>query len=88
VDRQFEDVTRAVLSSPDYVRVEKGKLMVTRIMDWYGSDFLKEGYKGSEKNLAAFIRKYTREDVRRWIESQTSTADVKFMKYDWSLNRF
>jgi hypothetical protein len=88
VDEQFEEVTRAVLSSPDYVRVENGRLMVTRIMDWYGSDFLTEGYKGSEKDLAAFIRKYTREEVRSWIELQTSTADVKFMKYDWNLNRY
>ncbi len=87
VDGQLDEVTRAVLGSPDYIRVENDRLLVTRIMDWYGSDFLTEGYRGAEKNLGAYIRKYTREEVRRWIDSQASTAEVKFMEYDWSLNR-
>ena len=88
MDEQLDEVSRAVLGSPDYVRVENDRLLVTRIMDWYGSDFLTEGYKGAEKDLATYIRKYTREEVRRWIESRASTADAKFMEYDWSLNRF
>lgn len=87
MDEQLDLVTRNTLSSPDYVRVEDDQLLVTRIMDWYGEDFVSEGYKGAEKDLPSFIRKYTREEVSKWIESQSPTASVKFMGYDWSLNK-
>ncbi|MFQ5789191.1 MAG: DUF547 domain-containing protein [Acidobacteriota bacterium] len=88
LEEQLEAVTRNVLSSPDYVRVEGDRLLVTKILDWYGADFLTpSGYKGAEDNLPAFIRKYSREDVIRWLDSQPSSLSVKFMSYDWSLNR-
>jgi len=87
VEEQLEAEIRKVLSSPDYIRVEEGRLLVTKIMDWYGSDFVKEGYLGAEKNLADYIKKYAREDVREWIVSQSSPPKPQFMKYDWSLNR-
>lgn len=86
VDEQLEHVTGAALSSPDFVRVEDGKLLLSKIMEWYGSDFVNKAYKGAEKDLASFVRKYTRDEVRRWIDSQTSPPSVKFMSYDWSLN--
>ncbi len=87
VEDQLEETARSVLSSPDYIRVEDDRLVVTRIMDWYGSDFVTSDYKGAEDDLPAFIRKYTREEVRQWIDSQTASPGVKFMDYDWSLNR-
>ncbi len=87
VEEQLEAEIRKVLSSPDYIRVEEGRLLVTKIMDWYGSDFVKEGYLGAEKHLSDYIKKYTRQDVREWIVSQSSPPKPKFIKYDWSLNR-
>ena len=87
VEEQLETETRRVLSSPDFIRVEEDRLLVTKIMDWYGSDFVKEGYLGAERHLSDYIKKYTREDVRAWVTSQASPPKPKFMKYDWSLNR-
>ncbi len=87
VDEQLEAETRSLLSSPDYVRVEEDRLLVTKIMDWYGSDFVKVGYLGAERYLSDYIKKYTRQDVREWIDSRSSPPKPKFMKYDWSLNR-
>ncbi len=87
VEEQLEAEARNVLSSPDYIRVEEGRLLVTKFMDWYGSDFVKEGYRGAERHLSDYIKKYTRQDVREWIVSQSSPPKPKFMKYDWSLNR-
>jgi hypothetical protein len=86
VDRQLDEATESVLSSPDYVRVEDGELKVSKILQWYGSDFVSEGYKDAEKDLKSFIRKFTSGDVRKWIDSH-SPSSVKFMKYDWNLNR-
>lgn len=87
VEEQLEAAARQVLSSPNYVRVQEDRLVVTKIMDWYGSDFVKEGYRGAEGHLSDYIKKYTRQEVREWIASQASPPKPKFMKYDWSLNR-
>lgn len=87
VDRQLEEAAREVLRDPDYVRVEDDQLLVTRIMDWYRSDFISPEFEGAEESLPAFIRKYTREEVREWIDSREGTPNVAFMPYDWSLNR-
>jgi hypothetical protein len=87
VQQQLEDVTRNVLSSPDYVLVDGDDLVLTRIMDWYGEDFVSDTYNGAQKDLPSFVRKYTREKVRRWIDAHPTTPNVKFMKYDWSLNK-
>jgi hypothetical protein len=86
VEEQLEESTRSVLSSPDYVRVEDGELRVSKILEWYGSDFVTEGYRGAEKDLPSFIRKYASDEVRQWIDSQPSPT-LEFMSYDWSLNR-
>ncbi len=87
VEQQLGDVTRSVLSSPDYVRVEGNELVLTRIMDWYGEDFVSDGYKGAEKDLPSFVRKYSSEKVRQWIDAQPTSPSIKFMKYDWRLNQ-
>jgi hypothetical protein len=88
VDDQLEFLTRNALSSDDFVRVEGDTLVVTKLLEWYGPDFITKGYKGAEKDLVSFILKYAREDVRDWIESQPSPATVEFMDYDWALNKF
>jgi hypothetical protein len=87
VERQLEDSTHRVLASSDYVRVEEDRLLVTKILDWYGSDFVKPGYVGAEKNLPDYLSKYAQQDVREWIDSQPSPPKPRFMKYDWALNR-
>jgi hypothetical protein len=86
VGEQLEEATRSVLTSPDYVRLEDGTIRVSKILEWYRADFVTEGYRGAEKDLLSYIRKYTRNEVRQWIESHPS-ASVDFMEYDWSLNR-
>ena len=68
------------------VRVEGDDLVLTRIMDWYGKDFVSDDYKGAEKDLPSFVRKYSSEKVRRWIDAQPTSPSIKFMKYDWKLN--
>lgn len=88
VDEQLEVLTRDALSSDDFVRVEGEALVVTKLLEWYGPDFVTNGYKGAEKDLVSFILKYAREEVRDWIESQTSPIDIEFMNYDWTLNKY
>jgi hypothetical protein len=44
-------------------------------------------YRGSEKNLPAFVSKYANEDVRRFLEGRKHEVEVRFRDYDWRLNR-
>lgn len=94
VDDQLEQAARRTLSSPAYVRVEKGRLLVTKLLDWYGSDFVTPGFRGAEPTLVRFVHTYASDDVRRWLDSsdssdssRTGNPTVTFLDYDWSLNK-
>jgi len=86
LDAQLEGAARRVLSSPDYVRVERGSLRLTKILDWYGADFVTSGYRGAEKSIPGYVRKYASEEVARFIDSAGGRPPVSFLDYDWSLN--
>jgi len=87
LDQQLEEATRLALVSPDYLRVEEDRLRVTKILDWYGEDFVNPGWRGAEKDLVSYLRRYASDEVRRFLGSRTSAPQIEFMDYDWGLNR-
>jgi len=87
LDEQLETATRAALTDVDYVAVANDALMVTRIMDWYGGDFIDPEYKHSEATLAEFIARYANEDVVSFIARQGDAIRVEFREYLWGLNK-
>jgi len=87
VDEQLDTAARRTLQSPDYVRIENGRLLVTKILEWYGSDFVTPGYRGATGSLAEFINRYATNEVRQFIAARGSKTPVEFMSYNWSLNR-
>lgn len=87
VEGELEAAARSALSNPDYATVESGDLLLTKILDWYGSDFINPDYRGSEKTVAAFVRKYANDEVRRFLDEQKRDVAVRFRDYDWRLNR-
>ncbi|MGH8544062.1 MAG: DUF547 domain-containing protein, partial [Vicinamibacteria bacterium] len=87
VEEQLEAATRNALGSSDFVSVEDEALLLTRILDWYGTDFVNPEYRGSEKSLPAFVARYAAEDVARWIAARGDAVEVRFRDYDWRLNR-
>ncbi len=87
LDERLEAAARNALSNPDYATVEGGDLLLTKILDWYGSDFVNPDYHGAEKTVPAFVRKYASDDVRRFIDEQKDDVPVRFRDYDWRLNR-
>ena len=87
LDEQLEEVTKATLTNPDYISIEDGSLLVTKIMEWYGDDFVKPDFTGSEKTLQAFIARYATPEVRSFIEKQGEDLTVRFRDYLWDLNR-
>ena len=80
-------VPKSALSNPDYVSVRDGELVVTRIMDWYGSDFVDPDYKGSAATLPAFIERYASDDVASFLDERGADVPVRFMDYEWGLNK-
>ncbi len=87
LDAQLDEVAKTTLSDPDYISVEDGALLVTKIMEWYGGDFVNPEFKGSEKTLQAYIAKYSTEKVTSFIEENGENLTVRFRNYDWALNR-
>ncbi len=87
LDEQLDDVTKATLTNADYISIEDGSLLVTKIMEWYGADFVNPEFKGSQKTLQAYIAKYATEEVTAFITENGENLTVRFRNYNWVLNR-
>jgi hypothetical protein len=55
VEEQLESATKNALGNEDYVSTEGDGLLLTKIFEWYGEDFVNPEYRGSEKSLPAFV---------------------------------
>lgn len=87
IDDQLDEATADVLGSSQFVRVEGDELRVTKIMDWYGDDFVDEDFDGHASSLPAYIEQHTPDDdVRSFIEAHDGEPSVSFLDYDWRLN--
>ncbi len=89
LDAQLSEQTRRFMADRSRNRFDakSGKLMVSKIFDWYGDDF-KLGHKGIT-SLPAFLAQHAelladapadRERVR------SAQLDIGFLDYDWALN--
>lgn len=87
IDEQLDTVTKNALTNPDYVSIDGDALLVTKIMDWYGGDFVNPAYTGSEKTLQEFIAKYATDEVREFVAARGDIVSVKFRDYEWGMNR-
>ena len=84
LESQLNKVTVDALQNDAYVRVSEGKLELTSILDWYGSDFTDASFKGNQESVAAYIADYAKPDVAQFIRAKSPS--VKFIDYDWRLN--
>ncbi len=86
LDKQLEAATRRTLQDQRYVRVDSDRLVLTNILNWYGSDFTNAAYRGHESTLARYVAKYAAQDVKNFVESKGGDPDISWLEYDWSLN--
>lgn len=86
LEKQLEERTRAFLSDSKNVRVEGEALLVSKYFEWYGQDFTEDGWEPVAESLPAFIARYTRPEVRDFLDSQDGEPPLRYMDYDWSLN--
>lgn len=86
LDAQLDAAARRALGSPAYARVEAGRLLLTKVLDWYGADFTDARFAGHAASLPEYVARYAAADVREFIARHGGRPPVRFLDYDWSLN--
>ena len=87
LDAQLDEQALRFLSDRSRNRYGDGKLLISKIFDWYGGDF-KLGHRGIQ-SLPAYLARFS--DVladtpadRERIKAQA--VEIGFLDYDWKLN--
>jgi uncharacterized membrane protein YdjX (TVP38/TMEM64 family) len=86
LEEQLEERSRSFLSDARHVRVEDGRLVVSRYFDWYGDDFTAEGWTPRAETVPGFIQRYAGPEVGALVSSADGRVPLEFIDYDWSLN--
>ena len=90
LDAQLTEQTRQFLDNPQRgLRIEGGTLWVSKIFDWYTTDFIPTKELGlfrrlTPEKLLPVLAPYLTPEVQRAVRQQT--LELRFMEYDWSLN--
>ena len=73
LDEQLEKQTKLALNDPKFIQVNKNKVKISQIFEWYKGDFEHEG------KVTDYINKYKSEKL-------PEKAKVSYYPYDWTLN--
>ncbi|MCG8468604.1 MAG: VTT domain-containing protein [Gemmatimonadetes bacterium] len=85
LESQLEERSRAFLTDPRNVQLEGASLRVSRYFDWYGDDFVTDGWHPVAPSIAEFIAIYADDEVGAAIAADPAIS-IAFRDYDWSLN--
>lgn len=72
---QLEQQTKLALNDPKFIQVNKNKVKISQIFEWYKGDFEQDG------KVTDFINKYKSEKLPEKVK-------VSYYPYDWTLNDF
>ena len=81
LDEQLDDQARRWVNDTSRNRVERaaGKLVLSKIFDWYRPDFESVG------GAAGFMKQYiANPDLRAWLGG--GDYQIEYMRFDWGLN--
>ena len=87
LEAQLDEQALRFMSDRSRNRYADGKLLLSKIFDWYGADF-KAGYKGIN-SLGAFAARYANQLADAPADRERIKAggvDIGFLDYDWKLN--
>jgi hypothetical protein len=91
LDAQLDEAARRYLASERGLRVEGNTLRVTRILEWYGEDFVAR-FAPEAEGKADRIERAIRGVVVRFGPpaaadlARNPATKIRFLDYDWSLN--
>jgi len=76
LDRDLGMATADFLASPQGMQVENKTVKVSRLFDWYASDF------GGKESVRNFLLRYGPERAKQFLDRSPG-----FLPYDWGLNK-
>ena len=76
LEKQLQRQTEKAMNNPQFVQVQKDKVLFSEIMKWYEQDFTKNG-----QTLIEFANKYRKTPI-------PTNFETGFYKYNWKLNEF
>ncbi len=74
LDAQLEEQTKKALNDPNFIRIDKNKVKVSQIFEWYKGDFT-----GDDGDLKDFINLYRTDKL-------PEDSKISYYPYDWTLN--
>ena len=72
-------MTTAFLNDPSRNYLDGNTLYVSSIFKWFAEDF--------NNDIVGYFLKYAREDLNKRLEANRDKIKIKYLDYDWSLNR-
>lgn len=75
LDVQLQDQTTKALNDSNFVRINKNKVKLSQIFEWYKGDFTQGG-----KSLVEYVNQFRKEKL-------PENAKVGYYAYDWTLNQ-
>lgn len=91
LDTQLDEAARRYLASPEGLRIERGALSVSMILQWYGADFVKRfapasppGRPDTERAILGVVARFGPAEAAAL--AKTGTPRIQFLDYNWSLN--
>ena len=79
LDDQLTQNARLAFDTPYHLRIEGGTVYLSSLFDWYAGDFA-----GASGDVLDFVRQYASERVAASLPEEPT---VRFIEYDWQLNR-
>ena len=76
LEKQLQRQTEKAMNNPQFVQVQKDKVLFSEIMKWYEQDFTNNG-----QTLIEFANKYRKTPI-------PNNFETGFYKYNWKLNEF
>ncbi|MDG2194397.1 MAG: DUF547 domain-containing protein [Polaribacter sp.] len=73
IDEKLDDLMKTFINDTSKNNISKKKVSLSKIFDWFKSDFIKNG------SLIDYLNSYSEIKINK-------KAKVRFLKYDWGLN--
>jgi hypothetical protein len=86
LDAQLDQAARDTLARDRWLRVDGDTLHVTKLLDWYGDDFTRDGWAPTAPTRAAWLATHGPPAVARAVEAADGAPELRFLDYDWALN--
>ena len=79
LDLQLDNSARAFINNPQRNYLKDNTLYVSKIFKWFAEDF--------DNDVMGFFLKYANQEFKKELEAKKDRIKVKYLNYDWSLNR-